>query len=120
MIDSVLNDAHLTVPVFLAILIVLLSLVMLRKKDEGVDISVALKQEEALTTDTSTTTKNASGDERILHPVKFQPFRLVKATKTSYNTKLLRFEIPNGRSVGLPIGRHLSVMAVIDGNKGCW
>jgi hypothetical protein len=112
--ERFLNDAHVVVPIFMGILIVLLSAILLQKKEEGVDMSIGLKREEAL----SDTKAGKPEDTRVLHPVTFKPFKLIKSTQTSHNTKLLRFEIPNNKPIGLPIGRHLSVMAVIDGNKG--
>ena len=110
--ERFLTDAHLVVPIFLGILVVLLSAILLQRKEVGQDVSKALKREEALTD------KSKPADTRVLHPVTFKPFRLIKSTQTSHNTKLMRFEIPNGQPIGLPIGRHLSVMALLDGNKG--
>lgn len=37
--------------------------------------------------------------------------------QASYNTKLIRFEIPNARALNLPLGRHISIRAEVDGNK---
>ena len=37
--------------------------------------------------------------------------------KVSHNTCLLRFEIPHGKTLGLTIGRHISVRGEVDGNK---
>lgn len=56
-------------------------------------------------------------DEKVLSPAAFKPFKLLSATKISHNTKLLRFEIPHGRNLGLPIGRHISVRADVDNNS---
>ena len=46
---------------------------------------------------------------RVLQPLTFKPFKVLKTTKASHNTVLLRFEIPNNRELGLTVGRHVSV-----------
>ena len=46
----------------------------------------------------------------------WKPFKLVAKEMASHNTVLLRFEVPNGKSLDLPVGRHLSVRAKITGN----
>lgn len=84
---------------------------LFRGKAEGEDKSVGLSSEE------SSTLKNVTLDSRVLNPAVFKQFRLIKSTKTSYNTKLLRFEVPENKSLGLPIGRHISLMIHMDGNK---
>lgn len=115
MVERLLNDAQIVAPVFLGILIVLMAIIFLKEKTTGEDVSVALRREEALTE--RPLISKAPVDARVLHPVNFRRFRLVRSTQASHNTKLLRFEIPNDNPIGLPIGRHLSVMAMIDGNK---
>ena len=57
------------------------------------------------------------GQSQSLHPVNFTKFSILKVTQVSHNTKLLRFEIPFGKKLGLPIGRHLSVRAEIGGTN---
>jgi len=52
-----------------------------------------------------------------LNPAKFKEFKILLIKQVSYNTKLFRFEIPHGKSLDLPIGRHISLKADIDGNK---
>jgi hypothetical protein len=104
----------------IALLLILLTLLLTHSSSSSssssTDVSVALQQEEAATP--SLTHSHTSSDTRVLHPVTFKPFLLTAVTQTSHNTKLLRFEIPEGRSIGLPIGKHISVMVMIDGNKG--
>jgi cytochrome-b5 reductase len=86
------------------------------KKEEGEDKSLGLKQEENQDLEVKVPASNEK-DLRVLHPVNWKPFQLIESTQTSHNTKLLKFQIPDHQSLGLPVGRHLSVMAHIDGNK---
>ena len=55
--------------------------------------------------------------EKVLQPAVFKPFKVIKITQVSHNTKLFRFEIPSKQSLGLGIGRHISIRASIDGNN---
>jgi cytochrome-b5 reductase len=77
------------------------------------------KEQEALPTAGQTALPLSAADAKgpVLSPSKFRLFELVKLTTTSHDTKLLRFALPNGVDLGLPIGRHLTVRAVIDGQK---
>lgn len=59
----------------------------------------------------------AKSHRSLLNPAEFRHFRVLKVTKVSHNTKLIRFELPAGQSLGLPIGRHISVKAEIEGNS---
>jgi cytochrome-b5 reductase len=53
-----------------------------------------------------------------LHPVDYRRFQLVKKTVISPNTALYRFSLGSpDASLGLDIGRHISVMAHIDGKE---
>lgn len=48
----------------------------------------------------------------------YHPVPLVEKTELSHNTRLFRFGLPTASSrLGLPLGRHLSVRAVIDGEE---
>ncbi len=81
---------------------------------------MGLKKEEREDENDSSTFSSVSitkDDTRILNPANFKPFVLMESIKTSHNTKLLRFQLPTDLSIGLPVGRHISVMAHIDGNK---
>lgn len=111
------NDTNVMAAIVIGVLVVLLSVVLLQSRESGTDISIGLKREEALSDTAKTSTGGKPVDTRVLHPVQFKSFRLVNTTQTSHNTKLLRFEIPEGRALGLPIGKHISVMVMIDGNK---
>lgn len=83
-------------------------------KQSIADVSTGLKNEERNTTATS---GDKDSDNKVLNPASFKQFSLLSVTNISHNTKLLRFEIPFGRSLDLPIGRHLTVRAEIDGMK---
>jgi cytochrome-b5 reductase len=58
-----------------------------------------------------------SNDERVLSASVFRKFPILKIVQTSYNTKLLRFELPAGKSLGLTIGKHITLKADLDGAK---
>jgi cytochrome-b5 reductase len=90
-------------------------LVSKEKKEEGEDKSLGLKQEEKQ--DLEIKIPPSEKDLRVLHPINWKSFVLIESTQTSHNTKLLKFQIPDHQPLGLPVGRHLSVMAHIDGNK---
>ena len=77
------------------------------------DVSKGLKQEEK----NSSTVSSAESSEKVLNPSTFRKFKLLNVTTVNHNTKILRFEIPNEKSIELPIGRHISVRADIDGMK---
>jgi len=77
------------------------------------DVSTGLKREVSL----SSSNTLSEMDDRVLNPAVFKTFKILKITKASHNTKLIRFEIPHGKSLGLPIGRHISIKAEVDGNS---
>jgi cytochrome-b5 reductase len=92
--------------------IVLLNITPQKKigdKDKVADKSVGLKKEERVTKSVT------ASDDKILSAAIFRKFTVLKVVKTSPNTKLIRFEIPYSRDLGLPIGRHISVRAEVDG-----
>jgi cytochrome-b5 reductase len=124
---SLIMDESLYVP-FLVVLSVVLGgvvlILVLQNKNFGkqtptstssqsLDISSGLKREEKAT---EVVASNESIDDRVLNPAVFKTFKILKIMKASYNTKLIRFEIPHGKSLGLPIGRHISIKAEVDGN----
>ncbi|KAJ1812740.1 NADH-cytochrome b5 reductase [Coemansia sp. RSA 2598] len=54
----------------------------------------------------------------VLHSSEYRKFKLVKKIQLSPNTARYRFELPSSELIlGLPIGRHISVMAVINGKE---
>ena len=82
------------------------------------DVNARLRREEsfdALTRMASEDPTKTNGSDKVLNPAVFRKFQLLQVTKISHNTKLLRFEIPGGRSLGLTIGRHVSVRADVRG-----
>ena len=62
----------------------------------------------------SVATKDKS---QVINAATFTEFHVLEIFTISHNTKLFRFEIPYGKPLSLPIGRHLSVRAEIDGTK---
>ncbi|KAJ1667810.1 NADH-cytochrome b5 reductase [Coemansia sp. RSA 1813] len=59
-----------------------------------------------------------SGAEAVLHATDYRKFKLVKKTQVSPNTARYRFELPVPHAVlGLPIGRHIQLMAIVDGKE---
>ena len=79
---------------------------------EGAEISRGLLREQALSSK-----QNSANDDRVLNPIHFKPFTVISTNHVSHNTTLIRFEIPSGRDLGLSVGRHVSVMAHINGQK---
>ena len=79
---------------------------------EGAEISRGLLREQALSSK-----QNSANDDRVLNPIHFKPFTVISTNRVSHNTTLIRFEIPSGRDLGLSVGRHVSVMAHINGQK---
>lgn len=82
----------------------------LKKVDDRTDVSAGLRREERVTHQSP-----SASDEKVLSAASFKKFRVLEVMNTSHNTKLIRFEIPFGKSLGLPIGRHVSVRAEVDG-----
>lgn len=76
-------------------------------KGAAVDLSVSLQLQTAISRPT------ASGT--VLHPVEFRKFVLVKIVKLTPETSRLRFAIAGNDSLNIPIGRHISVRATING-----
>lgn len=91
------------------------SKVSLKKSPSIWDISVGLKEEENISKNENAT--NSLDNNKVLSASEFKEFKVLQVTKISYNTKLIRFEIPHSKTLGLPIGRHISLKATIDGNK---
>ena len=80
---------------------------------ELVDKSVGLRREE-----TNGSTGNLAGlEDKVLNPATFRAFTVVSSKQISHNTKLIRLGLPADRTLGLPIGRHISVRAEVDGNQ---
>ncbi|KAK9390362.1 hypothetical protein V1515DRAFT_590110 [Lipomyces mesembrius] len=55
---------------------------------------------------------------KVLKPDVFQEFELKEKTILSHNTGIYRFGLPNSNDMlGLPIGQHVSIAAMIDGKE---
>jgi hypothetical protein len=83
------------------------------QESSNADVSRGLKKEEAA----NSIKTSSSSDDKVLSPSVFRQFRVLKILKISHNTKLIRFEISPDKTLGLTIGRHISVRADVDGNK---
>lgn len=115
-----LPEITLWVAAFSAVIgIVFMLLASMGKAEEVLaDISTGLHREMARALSSSNLAGDNAGagaDDKALNAASFKKFKVVKVTKVSHNTKLLRFEIPNGKVLGLSIGRHVSVRAEIRG-----
>lgn len=77
------------------------------------DISKGLQQEQELTSQSDSN----NSDGKVLSASEFRKYQVLKVTTVSHNTKLIRFELPAAKSLGLTIGRHISVRGEVDGNK---
>jgi cytochrome-b5 reductase len=84
-------------------------------RDRGEDVSRGLRKE--IKENKESSHIGGLTDEKVLSPSQFRQFKVLKVVKISYNTKLIRFEIHPDKTLGLTIGRHISVRADIDGNK---
>ncbi|KAJ2029672.1 NADH-cytochrome b5 reductase, partial [Coemansia sp. S610] len=64
-----------------------------------------------------TKSKSASAGP-ALHSSEYRKFKLVKKVQLSPNTARYRFALPaSDASLGLPIGRHIQLMATVDGKE---
>ena len=84
--------------------------------NDVLDISVGLRREMSKSS-SNTLSISAIKDDRVIHPINFKQFRVVERTQESYNTVRITLHIPDGRDLGLKIGRHISVKADIEGSK---
>jgi cytochrome-b5 reductase len=73
------------------------------------DISTGLQREER-------ESESVVKEDSVLNIAKFRQFKVLKVIKVNYNTKIIRFELPPGGTLGLSIGRHVSVRGEVDGN----
>jgi cytochrome-b5 reductase len=76
------------------------------------DVSRGLQREQQQSDES-----NGTDYDKVLSASQFRSFSILKVTQVSPNTKLLRFELPAGKSLGLTIGRHVSLRAEVDGAK---
>eukprot|EP00871_Galdieria_phlegrea_P004210 jgi/Galph1/4790/GphlegSOOS_G3473.1 len=53
-----------------------------------------------------------------LDPIEYRPFKLIEKKVVSHNTRLFRIALSNSTdTLGLPLGRHISVKALINGQE---
>lgn len=58
----------------------------------------------------------AAPTDGVISATQYTAFPLTHKTETSHNTRLFRFSLPTPDStLGLPLGRHISVLASVDG-----
>lgn len=81
-------------------------------KHDPVDISKSLRNQEK-----DSLNAQPVHPDKVLSPSQFRKFKVLKVTRLSPNTKLIRFELPPGKNLGLHIGRHITLRAEIDGLK---
>lgn len=106
-----LNSVAITIVIGLMISIIVLLLMKPKPSElQFEDQSKSLVKE----TLSSVATNDKS---QVINAATFTEFHILEIFTISHNTKLFRFEIPYGKPLGLPIGRHLSVRADIDGTK---
>lgn len=106
--DPVVVTAIVTVG--LGLLCIFLFIRSSKQVDSRTDISIGLQREQKASQITP-----SSADDKVLSAASFKNFRVLQVTVTSHNTKLIRFQIPNNNGLGLPIGRHVTVRAEVDG-----
>lgn len=62
--------------------------------------------------------KSKSKNTAVLHPEQFRKFPLIDKTRVSHNSCIYKFGFPNSTDrLGLPIGKHVVISAVIDGKE---
>lgn len=62
--------------------------------------------------------KQSQKNKPVLKPDEFQNFPLIEKTKVSHNSAIYRFGLPKLTDrLGLPIGQHISIGAVINGKE---
>lgn len=103
-----MDEAWILPAIATLVLAILIYIAMSPRK--GDDISTGLQKEQD-------TKDPPASDDKILNPATFRAFKLQEIILVSHNTKLFRFEIPQSKSIGLGIGRHISVRADIAGNN---
>lgn len=62
--------------------------------------------------------KQNKKNEPVLHPTDYRKFPLIGKTRVSHNSCVYKFGLPKSTDrLGLPIGQHISISAVIDGKE---
>lgn len=56
--------------------------------------------------------------QTVLSPTEFRKFPLIEKVRVSHNSCIYKFGLPNSTDrLGLPIGQHISISAIIDGKE---
>jgi cytochrome-b5 reductase len=66
---------------------------------------------------TSTSTTRPSSNDKVLSASEFRQFEILKTTRVSPNVKHIRFELPAGRTLGLALGRHVTLRTAVAGQS---
>lgn len=62
--------------------------------------------------------QKAKKAQPVLSPTDFRKFPLIEKTRVSHNSCVYKFGLPNSSDrLGLPVGQHISISAVIDGKE---
>lgn len=62
--------------------------------------------------------KQNKKNQPVLHPTEYRKFPLIGKTRVSHNACVYKFGLPKSTDrLGLPIGQHISISAVIDGKE---
>lgn len=57
-------------------------------------------------------------NQPVLHPSEYRKFPLIEKTRVSHNSCVYKFGLPKSNDrLGLPIGQHISISAVIEGKE---
>lgn len=92
------------------------------KKEVVKDARDGIDRENKMPTEGSSTVATTTV-RKVLSPVIFKPFEVESTIDVSKDSKLIRFKIANcqetgeAQSIGLPIGRHITLQAVIEGTR---
>jgi NAD(P)H-flavin reductase len=107
----------ITTTILGVVVIGILLLMGMRSTEKPEDVSKSLLQEYKRTVfddSESTAAESTRSSKSVLSPVEFRPFHILEIKEVSYNTRLYRIEIPHGKALNLPVGRHISLKALID------
>ncbi len=115
-LDALPMPAKIGIAVAIVIISIYLQKIYTEQSKVAEDYSVGLRREMSLTSSTALNTLDKK-DDRVIHPLDFTAFTVSDVKNISHNTKLIRFAIPGNKPLGLSIGRHISVKAMINGIK---
>jgi cytochrome-b5 reductase len=114
-----LNALPLPLKIGSAVIVIITTIYIqkLHSKQTSEDVSLGLRREMSLTSSTALNNLDKTADVRVIHPINYTEFTITRITNISHNTKLIRFAIPNNKTLGLSIGRHISIKAMINDVK---